>query len=155
MLRALRAGGEAEISLEARYASHTEWLETEVEIAADDPVEIKASGQMQLRPGGGGYDTGPNGSPNYRDGMYNPGQLLGRIGKMGKTFNVGEHYKGTPGESGKLYLRVHPSPWGNQMLGSYNLKVLVGEGVVGRMPVLPMPKRPLDVPKFADAPKKP
>jgi hypothetical protein len=96
---------------------------------------------MQLRPGGGGYESGPNGNQNYRDGMYNPGQLLGRVGKSGKIFSVGEHYRGTPGESGKLYLRVHPSPWGNQMLGTYSAKVMVGEGAVGRTPITTQPKK--------------
>lgn len=138
-LRALRAGGDTELTFEARFASHTEWMETEVEITAEDAIEIKAAGQMLLRPGqpGQGYDSTPNGNTNYRDGMYNPGQLLGRVGKTGKTFIVGEKYKGTPGEAGRLYLRAHPSPWGNQIQGTYNVKVSVGAGNDGRTPVGP------------------
>ena len=53
-LRALRSFGDAELTVEARFASHQEWMETDIEINADDPIEIKASGMMFLRPGGGG-----------------------------------------------------------------------------------------------------
>lgn len=130
-LRALRRGNEVETTLDARYASHTEWLETEIEIAADDPIDIKAAGQMILRPGAG-FESTPNGNVNYRDGVYNAGQLLGRVGKTGKTFIVGEKYRGTPGESGRLFLRVQPSPWGNQITGSYNVKIVTGHEAEGR-----------------------
>ena len=57
-----------------------------------------------------------------------------RVGKVGKTITVGEKYKGTPGESGRLYFRVHPSPWANQMTGTYALKVMTGTAVEGRTP---------------------
>jgi hypothetical protein len=140
-LRALRSGGTVEFTVEPRYASHTEWLETDVEVTADDPLEIKAGGQMLLRPGvGNGYESTPNGNPNYRDGAHMPGQLLGRVGRTGKTFIIGETYRGTPGEAGRLYLRVHPSPWANQMQGSYTAKVTVGGTADGRVPMGPRPE---------------
>jgi hypothetical protein len=134
-LRALRVVGDIELTLESRYASHNEWLEIEVDVAADDPIEIKATGQIQLRPGQG-FESTPNGNENYNNGNYKPGQLLGRVGKFGKTFIVGEAYKGAPGEAGKLYLRIHPSPWGNQVTGSYSVKVTPGGSVEGRTPLM-------------------
>lgn len=137
-LRALRYIGDVELTIEPRYASHTEWMETDVEIAADDPIEIKAAGMMMLRQGQG-YESNPNGNQNYRDGNYNPGQLLGKVGKVGKTFSVGEKYTGIPGETGRLYLRIHPSPWGNQMTGNYNIKVVVGTKNEART-TIPTPK---------------
>ncbi len=111
MLRSLNAGTEVDFNFDGKYASNTEWMETEVEISSDDPIEIRASGTMLMQRGGPGFEAGPNGNDNYRNGVYGPGQLLGRIGKNGKQFNVGEKYKGTPGESGRLYLRAFPGPW--------------------------------------------
>lgn len=137
-LRALRSFGDVELSVEARFASHQEWLETDIEINADDPIEIKASGTMFLRPGQG-YESGPTGNQNYRDGMYAPGQLFARVGKAGKLITVGDKFKGTTGETGRLYFRVHPGPWGNMMTGSYAVKVTTGPGVEGRTAV-PSPK---------------
>ncbi len=115
-------------------------------MAADDPIEIKASGTMLLRQGGGGngFESNPSGNQNYRDGNHAPGQLLARVGKSGRTFSVGEHYKGAPGETGRLYLRVHPSPWGNQMTGNYAIKVIHGGGVEGRTPVTPKSESKVD-----------
>jgi hypothetical protein len=133
-LRSLRFAGEVEVTVDARFANHNEWMETDIEITGDDPVEIKAGGQMMLRPNGNGMECGPAGNQNYRDGNNSPGQLIGRIGKTGKTISINEHYKGSTGESGKLYLRVWPSPWGNQMSGSYNVKVILGGGNDGRAP---------------------
>jgi hypothetical protein len=139
-LRALRSFGDAELTVEARFASHQDWMETDVEINGDDPIEIKASGMMFLRQGGGGYESGPNGNQNYRDGNYAPGQLFARVGKTGKLITVGEKFKGTTGETGRLYFRVHPSPWGNMMTGSYAVKVTTGSGVEGRTATPSTPK---------------
>jgi hypothetical protein len=134
-LRALRSFGDVELSVEARFASHTEWMETEIEINADDPIEIKASGTMFLRQGGQGYESGPSGNPNYRDGMYAPGQLFARVGKSGKLITVNDKFKGTTGETGRLQFRVHPGPWANMMTGSYAVKVVTGPGSEGRTTV--------------------
>lgn len=146
-LRALRAFGDAEVTVEARFASHQEWMETDIEINGDDSIEIKASGMMFLRQGGGGYESTPNGNANYRDGNYNPGQLFARVGKTGKLLQVGEKFKGTVGESGRLYLRVHPSPWGNMMTGSYTVKVTTGSNVEVRTPILTPKSDPIPPPK--------
>ena len=138
-LRALRSFGDVELTVEARFASHQDWMETEIEVNGDDPIEIKASGTMFLRQGQG-YESTPNGNQNYRDGTYAPGQLFARVGKTGKLLTVGEKFKGNVGESGRLYFRVHPSPWGNMMTGSYAVKVITGPGVEGRTATpTPMP----------------
>ncbi len=90
-IRSLKTAGDVELTVDAKFANHNDWMETDIEIASDDPVEIKSTGTMILRPNGGpGMDATPNGNPNYRDGNYSPGQLLGRIGKSGKTFIVGD-----------------------------------------------------------------
>jgi hypothetical protein len=56
-----------------------------------------------------------------------PGQVVGRIGSNGTQFAVGAGFKGKVTESGKLYLRIHPSPWNNDSSGSYKVKVTVTE----------------------------
>jgi hypothetical protein len=145
-LRSLKHVKDSELTLEAKFASNTEWMETEIEVASDDPIEIKASGQMLLRPNGVGFECSPAGNMNYANGTNAPGQLLGRIGKSGKTFTIGEHFKGTTGEEGRLYLRVSPSPWGNQMTGSYAVKIVQGNGLEGRTPIT-APEQKRDIKK--------
>jgi hypothetical protein len=49
--------------------------------------------------------------------------VIGRIGANGTPFIVGASYKGKATESGRLYLRIAPSSWGNDSAGSYKIKV--------------------------------
>jgi hypothetical protein len=54
-----------------------------------------------------------------------PGQLIGRVGPSGTPFALGASYKGKVAESGKLYLRIGPSPWNCESTGSYKVTVNV------------------------------
>jgi hypothetical protein len=59
--------------------------------------------------------------------------LLGRIGETGTPFLIGEHYEGTPGQEGRLFLHIVPSPWNNASTGSYAVKIsTTGVGLVRR-----------------------
>jgi hypothetical protein len=81
------------------------------------------SGQVDLWPQTPGqYMTGPAGYEAGRPGHL-PGMLLGKIGENGKVFVIGERYDGTPGQDGKLFLHIVPSPWGNPSTGGYAVRV--------------------------------
>jgi hypothetical protein len=105
------------------------WMATEIEISSETSLLIQASGEIDMYPIGGDkgrYMSGPKGHKDW--GMppgesFGPGTVLGRIGKDGKVFEIGDKYDGTPGQSGILYLRIVPSPWNNASTGEYKVKV--------------------------------
>jgi hypothetical protein len=121
-LRSVAFGGDTTLQIDA--SKHLDqaaaWLDTDVELTGDVPVEIAASGQISLYRGGG-YECGPKGHPSYSNGMHPSGALLGRIGTNGEVFVIGEKYNGTPKGSGKLYLRMAHSPWPQQATGSFKV----------------------------------
>jgi hypothetical protein len=113
------------------YAKMTQnqWMETNIEVSNGQQVDIAVSGQIDQWPQGPGqYMCGPGGLPNHpgvRGTQFSPGSVIGRIGPSGTPFAVGASFKGKAGESGKLYLRVAPSPWNCDSSGSYKVKVTV------------------------------
>jgi hypothetical protein len=126
-LRSVAFGGEATVQLDAsKYADNRnqDWLDTDMEITGDTPVEIVAAGTIQLHPGAG-YEAGPKGHPSYSSGMYPAGTVLARVGSAGDVFVVGEKYLGTPKGQGKLYLRMAPSPWPAQTSGHFKVQITV------------------------------
>ena len=129
-MRTLRSlglvGGEEVIVDAGKYAlpQQVVWMETDAELSADSTLEVQSSGTVDLWPQGGNYKSGPDGQPNFGNvGGYPPGTLLGRVGANGKAFVIGSKYAGTPGEEGKLFLRIVSSPWNNPSVGSYSVKI--------------------------------
>ena len=136
--RSVGSSSQAEFALDAaKYAkmNQADWFETSVEVSSGQQLEVTASGKIDQWPQGPGqYMCEPGGLPNYGAGgivpggmarIGTPGQLVGRIGPSGATFAVGAAYKGKVNESGKLYLRISPSPWNCDSTGSYKVKVEV------------------------------
>jgi hypothetical protein len=124
-MRSTAFGGETTVQLEAAKfcdQGSTNWLETDLELTGDTPVEIVASGQISLYRGGG-YECGPRGHQSYPIGGHFAGAVLGRVGTNGDVFVVGEKYYGTPKDQGKLYLRIAASPWSGQSSGSFKVTV--------------------------------
>jgi hypothetical protein len=129
---------ETEVSVDAaKYGSqHEQWLATEFEANAEVSFAVTASGTVDLWPVQGGvgqWTAGPNGQANWGGGMpgrmqFSGGALLGKIGENGKPFLIGEKYSGKPSSEGKLFLRIAPSPWGNESSGEYKVKIRVGDG---------------------------
>jgi hypothetical protein len=136
------AAGSGEFALDsALYAKQNlaSWLETNVEVSSGTQLEITAAGQIDTWPqqpgqylvgpagqGGGGFPGAfpPGGGvPGGAVRIGSPGQVIGRIGANGTPFIVGASYKGKVTESGRLYLRIAPSSWGNDSAGSYKIKV--------------------------------
>jgi hypothetical protein len=126
-VRWLTGSGEAVLAVDAaRYGSApNQWMETDLAINALTGLAITATGQVDLWPQGPGqYMTGPGGYQARGQGQHLPGTLLGKVGDNGKVFIIGERYEGTPGEDGKLYLHIVPSPWNNASTGAYTVKVV-------------------------------
>jgi len=119
--------GELELSVEAaRYGSTPEqWLDTGIIIDSSQTLLLSSEGQIDLWPQGPGqYVSGPKGySAVGRVGNFMAGSLLARVGENGKSFAVGDRYEGTPGEEGKVYLSIAPSPWNNAASGAYRVRV--------------------------------
>jgi hypothetical protein len=134
-LRGIRWMGhmaEVEVTIDAtKYAvDGMQWMDTGIEMNVDDEISVKASGQVDLMINGGGqYVTGPAGSAQWGRGRggHPPGALLARIGENGSVFLLGESYKGTATNEGKLYLQISPTPWqGNPVGGSYKVNITGG-----------------------------
>jgi hypothetical protein len=123
-------------------AGERRWIDTGIILDAGTDLRITATGEMDLCPRNqaGQIRTGPDGNPaNGRlgDGTC-PGLLQGRIGEHGTPFVVGSLHqvKGLTG-SGKLYLSVVPAP-GEQMQGSYHVRVTAGLGIGIEQPTTPV-----------------
>lgn len=124
-LRSVAFGGEMTVQIDsAKYLDqvHTAWLDTDVDLGDDTPLEVTASGQLSLYRGGG-YECGPKGHASYSNGTHPAGALLGRVGSTGEVFLIGDKYTGTPKGSGRLYLRMAFSPWPGQATGSYKVTI--------------------------------
>ena len=144
----------ANITLDAaRYARQgwQAWMDSGIDVAADQPVEITASGTIDQWPQEPGkYLSGPAGTqqqapgfpqvmaaPGMPNGMamrgvmnqpFNSGMVVGKVGVGGMPFRVGGEFKQSKaGVSGRLFLLIAPSNWGNDSTGSYKVKVKVGE----------------------------
>jgi hypothetical protein len=117
------------------------WLDTGVRVDPYVGLRITATGQVDLWPqqpgqymagpdgqvgaGGGGVVVG-RGRPVRLGTGTSGGELVGRIGEDGRPFLVGSRHTQTPGEAGKLYLQIVPSPWGNASTGEYRVKITTG-----------------------------
>jgi hypothetical protein len=136
----LRGGaGEAEIILDAaRYGSAPDqWFDTGFVVDSHAGLVVTASGIVDLWPQTPGqYTATPKGygQPGpTKAGKFMSASLLGRIGENGTPFLIGDHYEGTPGQEGHLFLHIVPSPWNNASTGSYTVKVsTTGVGLVSR-----------------------
>lgn len=121
------AGGSTEFTVDA--AKHgsgpDQWMDTGVNIDASVRLVVHCEGQVDLWPSGPGqYMTTPKGYTTAGKGStYMAGALVGRIGDAGKMFLIGERYDGSPGEEGRLFVHIVPSPWNNSSTGSYRVRV--------------------------------
>jgi hypothetical protein len=109
-----------------RYGSDNErWLDTGITLDPLLKLQVTAEGQVDLWPQGPGqYMTTPKGYTTAGKGVtYMAGTLLGRVGDNGKIFVIGERYDGAPGEEGRLFLHIVPSPWNNASAGAYQVHI--------------------------------
>jgi hypothetical protein len=132
------------------------WYDTGIEVSKDQPLEITCTGRIdQWSQTPGQYMSGPNGTGSQVAGpggagvhqgrgrlggpgplgtggpevmAYQSGAVYGKVGANGLIFRIGESYKqaGAPA-TGKLYLIIAPSNWGNDSVGEYQVKVKSGK----------------------------
>lgn len=143
-LRAVRSTAAAgnEFVVEAtKYAGQNDatWFDTGIDVASDRPLELTASGTVDLGPNQPGqYVSTPAGNPLNGQGRvvmmpsgrqfnFAPGMLVGRIGPDGTPFMVASTFKAhRPQGAGRLYLKIAPSAWGTGSTGNYTVKVRIG-----------------------------
>jgi hypothetical protein len=116
------------------------WIDTGIILDAGTDVRISTTGEMDVCPRAqpGQHRSGPDGNPSTRmaDGTC-PGMLQARIGQHGTPFIIGSmHQAKALTGSGKLYLSVVPFP-GEQMQGSYQVRVTAGLGIGIEVPQPP------------------
>jgi hypothetical protein len=118
-----------ELTVDAsRYGSNTDqWMDTGVTVDRSLRLVVTAEGQVDLWPmAPGQYMTTPKGyTTTGKGGTHMAGSLIGKIGETGKLFFVGERFDGSPGEEGRLFVHIVPSPWNNASSGSYRVRVHV------------------------------
>jgi hypothetical protein len=132
--RSVGSSSNAEFALDAsKYAkmNQADWMETQVEVSSGQQLEVSASGKIDQWPQGPGqYMSEPSGLPGHAPGQFLPqggarigipGQIVGKIGPNGTPFAIGASYKGKMTDSGKLYLRISPSPWNCESTGNYKV----------------------------------
>jgi hypothetical protein len=122
--------GDSRLSIDAaKFGSlANQWMETSITLERGGPLKVVASGQVDLWPDDSGqYMTTPRGYGNARPPAFSAGSLVGKIGDNGAPFLIGEKFDGKAGGSGKLYLHIIPSQWGNASKGSYEVKIATGE----------------------------
>jgi hypothetical protein len=121
------AGGSTEFTLDASKhgSAADQWHDTGVNVDASVRLVVQGDGQVDLWPQGPGqYMTTPKGYTTAGKGStYMAGALVGRVGDTGKIFLIGERYDGSPGDEGRLWMQIVPSPWNNASTGSYRVRI--------------------------------
>lgn len=121
------ASGERELTVDAaKHGSNVDqWLDTGLVVELRQSVTIKSAGQVDLWPQGPGqYMATPKGYTTAgKGGNFMAGALIGKIGKEGKSFLIGEQYEGVSAAEGTLYLHIVPSPWNNASVGTFSVRI--------------------------------
>lgn len=145
-IRGLAGESEKEVVIDAATYGNQgsrKWLDTGIQVSPHLGLKITAAGQVDLWPDQPGqYMSGPDGQGGgaraammvgarpLRGGVGGVGgvggELLARIGEDGTPFVVGSRFARTPKETGKLYLQIVPSPWGNSSTGEYRVTIAAG-----------------------------
>jgi hypothetical protein len=102
------------------------WLETKVELEKGQKLKIEATGQVTVR--NYGIVSGPDGNRDYSGhatfNNFPMLSLVGKVGKKGEPFLIGNSYTGKVRGQGKLYLGIVTfSPYPGGSVGSYQVKV--------------------------------
>jgi len=109
---AFQRGGPEQIKLDVlpKHQPNGTWLDTKIELDKGMSFRIEASGNMSNP--NYGVSSGPTGATQYSSGNafhnFPLLSLVGKVGKNGKPFLVGQTYKGKASGSGRLYLSVVP-----------------------------------------------
>jgi hypothetical protein len=128
-------GGKTDLIVDATKhgSALDQWCDTGVTLDAGQRIVLTAEGQVDLWPQGPGqYMAAPKGyNTAGKGGQFMAGALVGKVGENGKAFYIGERFDGSPGEEGRLYLLIVPSPWNNASTGQYRVHIQTDHATVG------------------------
>jgi len=101
------------------------WLDTKFDVEKNQKLKIEASGTLNVR--NYGISSGPDGNRDWGGASFNNFPMLslvGKIGKRGQPFLVGNGYTGKSKDAGRLYLAIVTfSPYPSGVTGSYKAVV--------------------------------
>jgi hypothetical protein len=121
------AAAAARIDVPAQNQPPGNWFDTKIDVDKAERLKIEATGQVSVR--NYGLIAGPDGNREWSGnsfGNFPMLSLVGKIGKRGQPFLVGNGYTGKARGSGRLYLGVVAfSPYPGGAAGSYQVKVQV------------------------------
>jgi hypothetical protein len=111
------------------------WIDTGLNVSPGEQTAVSASGTITLF----GYQSGPAGNNNFGTAPFMVGSLIGRIGKDGEPFLIGDRKKWTATDRDRLYVKIFCTPDHVRQLGrqptSGSYRVRVATGVwVGQTP---------------------
>lgn len=119
------------ISVTPNYQPNGTWLDTRLEVGKNRLLSVKASGQTSVE--NWSVTSGPAGTTRYNSFKSQQGFpmlcLVGKIGKTGKPFKIGEKYRLRSKTAGRLYLAIQPfdyEPGGVD--GAYESLVSITDG---------------------------
>jgi len=120
------AGAKPVESATLAVAAHANWFDTGLYVTGGKAYELSASGLWGTGPT---WPTcGPEGMPFHIDGRFQLAgierkfSLIGRVGALGRPFQVGEKLALTPETTGRLYLRMN-DPVASDNWGSLRVAV--------------------------------
>jgi hypothetical protein len=121
------AASAARIDLPSQNNPPGNWLDTKIDVEKGERLKIEATGQVSVR--NYGIIAGPDGNREWSGNSFGNFPMLsvvGKIGKRGQPFLIGNGYSGKSRGSGRLYLGVVAfSPYPGGAAGSYQVKVQV------------------------------
>ena len=125
-----QSGGKVERSLDIAGSKTVpqNWVASKVTLQKGQPLALRASGNLFVQ--NYNLSCGAGGTTRYSGSTFKNFpqlSLVGRIGKKGKEFLVGENFKGKANATGVLYLGVVPFRRNYAATGSYKVKIVAGE----------------------------
>lgn len=104
------------------------WFDTNVTVDVKQRLALSSIGEVDLWPQAPGqYMAAPKGyNTAGKGGAFQAGALVGKIGKAGKAFYIGEKLDTAASGAGRLYLQIIPSPWNNASIGRYEVRIQTG-----------------------------
>ena len=92
------------------YQPNGSWLDSRLDVGKNKLLSIKATGQTSVE--SWSVKAGPAGTTRYNSFKSQQGFpmlcLVGKIGKTGKPFKIGEKYRLRSKTAGRLYLAIQP-----------------------------------------------
>jgi hypothetical protein len=99
-------------------SSLSEWMDTEMDLAAGTKTSVLANGTVTLL---GCNGIGPAGNPAWNsEGALLPGSLIGKIGADGDPFSIGKEKRWTAEATGRLFVKISCSDELQSNRGSSN-----------------------------------